>query len=192
MEGRREGRTKARLRAAIFELIEEKPLAELTVTEVAQRADIARKTFYAHYFDVKELLWDSAAHSFDELSEALRDLNPNSLLADGKPLSYPVFAHVEKHRSFYRIMLSEEGSASFIMRLLHYTADASYRHHAPLRDITQKIAVPPRYINYFLAGSIISSIVWWLEHDNPPGAQEMAYQFSQIAAPGVLSVMGLD
>jgi len=192
MEDRREQRTKARLRAVILELVEQKSLTEITVTEIAERADIARKTFYAHYYDVQELLWDSAANSFDELSEALMDLNPSSLLADGKPLSYPVFAHVEAHRNFYRFMLSEEGSAGFIMRLLHYLADASYRHHAPLRDVSQRISVPPRYINYFLAGGIISSIVWWLEQDEPPSALEMAYRFSQLAAPGVLSVMGLD
>lgn len=192
MEDRRVKRTKTQLRVALLELLEEKPLAEITVSDIAERADIARKTFYAHYYDVQELLWDSQIRVIEELRDTMGALNPNSLLADGKPLSYPAFAHVGAHRSFYRTMLSELGTADFIMRLMHYLADASYRHHAPLRDVAPNISLPPRFINYFLAGAIISSIVWWLEQDDPPTAQEMAYRFSQLAAPGVLSVMGLD
>lgn len=192
MEDRRVQHTKAALRIALLELLEEKPLAEITVTDLADRADIARKTFYAHYYDVKELLWDSKVRIFEELRESLGELNPNSLLADGKPLSYPVFAHVATHRSFYQAMFSEEGTADFIMRMMHYIAEVSYRHHAPLRDIAPQMSLPPRYINYFLSGAILSSIVWWLEQDDPPTDVEMAYRFSQLAAPGVLAAMGLD
>jgi len=192
MSDRRIQRTKKQLRIALLGLLEEKPLAEITIRELAARADIARKTFYAHYYDVQELLWDSSVQIFEELRTRTGDLNPSSLLADGKPLTYPIFAHVESHWSFYRTMLNEDGTATFVMRLMHYIADASYQHHAPLRDVATKISVPPRYINYFLAGAIISSVVWWLQEENPPTALEMAYRFSQLAAPGVLSVMGLD
>ena len=46
---RRQVRTKRRIRDAFMELIMEKPMEKLTIKELAERADIDRKTFYLHY-----------------------------------------------------------------------------------------------------------------------------------------------
>ena len=52
---RRQVRTKRRIRDAFMELISEKPMEKLTIKELAERADIDRKTFYLHYQSVEDL-----------------------------------------------------------------------------------------------------------------------------------------
>lgn len=55
-ENRRVRMTKRLLQDALMELLEEKPLEKITVTQVCQKADVNRSTFYAYYPDVGALL----------------------------------------------------------------------------------------------------------------------------------------
>ena len=48
--------TKQAISNAMLELIQEKPLSSITVSELADRADINRKTFYKHYHDTMAVL----------------------------------------------------------------------------------------------------------------------------------------
>lgn len=48
-EDRRITKTKAAIREAFFSMIKEKNAPKITVTEIAKRANIDRKTFYLHY-----------------------------------------------------------------------------------------------------------------------------------------------
>ena len=49
-------KTKRAIRSAFYELIKEKPLEKITVTEIAARAEINKTTFYAHYETVYDLV----------------------------------------------------------------------------------------------------------------------------------------
>ena len=49
-------KTKRAIRSAFYELIKEKPLEKITVREIAERAEINKTTFYAHYETVYDLV----------------------------------------------------------------------------------------------------------------------------------------
>ncbi|MCT6890512.1 MAG: TetR/AcrR family transcriptional regulator [Lactobacillus sp.] len=49
-------KTKQAIDDAFIELLEEKPLEKIMVTDIAKKANIARKTFYAHYKNMNELI----------------------------------------------------------------------------------------------------------------------------------------
>lgn len=46
------------IRSAFEELLAEKPADEITVSEVAQKAGVSRRTFYYHYEDIASLMKD--------------------------------------------------------------------------------------------------------------------------------------
>ncbi len=71
-QDRRVVRTKAALTKALFELLGEKEFSKITVTELAQRADVDRKTFYLHYRSVEEILEEFYEDAIGRLQEALR------------------------------------------------------------------------------------------------------------------------
>ena len=54
-QDRRVQRTLTGIQKAYLELLEEKPLAKITVSELADRAGINRKTFYAYYDGIEDL-----------------------------------------------------------------------------------------------------------------------------------------
>ncbi len=60
-EDRRSTRSKNMLRTALAQLIEERGLDVFSVSDLTERADLNRGTFYAHYKDKDDLL-----HCFEE------------------------------------------------------------------------------------------------------------------------------
>ena len=56
-------RSRRMIRKAFLELIREKELEKVTVTEIVKRADLNRSTFYAHYPDIRGVV--------DELQEEI-------------------------------------------------------------------------------------------------------------------------
>ena len=53
---RRVRKTKRQLRQALTVLLQEKPIKDITVREIADMVDINRGTFYLHYKDVFDML----------------------------------------------------------------------------------------------------------------------------------------
>ena len=51
-------RTHERLGSALIALIQEKPIDDVTVQEVLDRASVGRSTFYLHFRDKNDLLFD--------------------------------------------------------------------------------------------------------------------------------------
>ncbi|MBL8156828.1 MAG: TetR/AcrR family transcriptional regulator [Anaerolineae bacterium] len=180
------------LRQALIALVADMPYDAITITDITRRARVARKTFYAHFADKDALLIACIEPLLITLAESISNTDPETLLADNKPLSYPVFKHVQEHAVFYRAMLNEHGSARFILYLLDFMTHNSYERHEAIRQIAPRITVEPMLIAHFLAGALLNSIIWWLKQDCQPSADTMAYTFSQLAAPGTLAALGLE
>lgn len=53
--GRKALKTKKLIKNALAELLQNKNLKDITVQEVAQKADISRTTFYNYYYDVYDI-----------------------------------------------------------------------------------------------------------------------------------------
>src|ERR1700758_2604909 len=97
----RSARTRARLGMAFVELMHEKPMDEVTVQDVLERASVGRSTFYLHFRDKNDLLLSQLEKFLETTSTALRVR---------KEVSYRVvpvaemFAHIENQRKLYRIL----------------------------------------------------------------------------------------
>src|SRR5690606_18821708 len=83
---RRVDKTNKALRKAISELIEEKPYEDITVTELVERANIARSSFYAHFRDKDDLLLSG----FQEIGVMTSD----DIFTESGDDTYPNFAIV--------------------------------------------------------------------------------------------------
>lgn len=75
-------RSRRLIMGALAELLREKPLDKITVTEVVTRADINRGTFYAHYADIPDVIDSLVQQSFQQIRRVLDDQSH-------KPLELP-------------------------------------------------------------------------------------------------------
>ena len=64
-------RSRKLINAALADLLQEKPLEKITVTDVVNRAEINRGTFYAHYTDIPDVLNRMVDQMFCAIRDAL-------------------------------------------------------------------------------------------------------------------------
>ena len=88
-------KTKRAIRSAFYELIKEKPLEKITVTEIAARAEINKTTFYAHYETVYDLV-DQLEQ--EAVSEVIGQLNTaQALLSAPRAFVKEMYALLSKN-----------------------------------------------------------------------------------------------
>lgn len=110
-------RTKKMIRAAFAELIgEKKMIANITVAELAERADIAKSTFYNHYDDVYAV----ADEMMRELTMGL-NLIIDAMEAD-KTNDYSIyvrsiFAFLRENEELYRKLADSPDAIFFINKI---------------------------------------------------------------------------
>lgn len=187
-------RTIRAIEEASLELLETEGWDALTAARLCRAAGVARSTFYLHYESTWEPVFTALRRRFYErFPEYGTDppaLDPESLLASGRPLSYPVFAHIEEHVELYRLILGSPDGAQVARRLEDSIAEISRAQHAALRELSSE-TIDADLTAAYLAGAAVASARMWIFSEPRRPASAMAYWFSRMAAPGLLEIMGL-
>lgn len=99
--------TKRALASALKKLMEEKPFAKISVSDICEACDMNRKSFYYHFKDKYELVnWIY----YTECIAALRKKDYQNI---DWGLAEDLCAYFYENRSFYRKTLTIEGQNSF-------------------------------------------------------------------------------
>jgi AcrR family transcriptional regulator len=186
---RRVQRTQKLLRDALVSLILEKGYQKITIQNIIDRANVGRSTFYSHYQDKEDLLFSG----FDELAHDLhRHTRPPDATADfqGHLLhSREFFIHAYNNKELYMAM-SESGGGEQLLEIgRQHMQNHIEAHLIHYPSIGKEIPLP--VITNFLAGSLLTMIIWWLEQKMPYTPQEMDDMFNALAMPGIRSLMGV-
>jgi len=187
---RRVRRTRRMFREAILSLIMEKEFDSLTITEITERAGLRRATFYLHYETKEDLLMSALEDTFDELVEQSQNMNQGDYIAGkSRPDAYQVtFDHVAENAALYQRLLIGRGDALVTQRIRAYLARLVMDSLDNL--IKPDLTMPKDVIAYFIAGSELSLIIWWLEADMPYSTDRMAQMAHQLVLQGVYGVLG--
>jgi AcrR family transcriptional regulator len=165
---RRVRRTHAALQNALIGLVEEQDLAQITVADVAERADVSRSTFYDHYRDVHDLAEAACTAMIDDLIESLPALSHDQANADPTQSLQAFFASLAEHAGLYRSLLGPQGSARVIDHVRGRMTDAV--HTATCRSTDDDADVQAA----FVAGALIGVAADWLQRGCPRTPTEMA------------------
>ncbi len=87
---RRVRRTIESIHSALFSMLEEGPYDGITVTALAERADINRKTFYMYYTGIDDLVRHIEAELFEKYRPMIRNFDMASTDFD----AYEYFGHL--------------------------------------------------------------------------------------------------
>src|ERR1051326_8767622 len=80
-EDRRIQRTRQLLRDSLMALIVERGFSDLSIQDITDRANVSRTTFYLHYRDKDELLFNSIQEMYQELiSTAISSITREGIL----------------------------------------------------------------------------------------------------------------
>lgn len=109
--------TKAIIKNSLIDLLEEKYISEISVTELCKRAQIHRSTFYSHYENVMDVLDEIQSDVYEELENYLND-SPSLKVTLNKCLSY-----VKQNSKAFKILLGQKGNERFKSIVLRLSFD---------------------------------------------------------------------
>jgi AcrR family transcriptional regulator len=118
-------RTRRALLDAAVELVEERDVASISLTDIANGAGVSRQAVYDHYPDRDHLLAHAAMRRLADVIAAAED-GPTRIPTDGTaPLTLvALVSHLIEHAVFYRRLFTGSASALVLEEL-----DRQNRHH---------------------------------------------------------------
>lgn len=138
---RRAEKTKKAIRKAFIEILAEKRILEITVSELAKKADIDRRTFYLHYSAVMNISDEILHESIEELVNRIRKSTYPSL----KDFINTMNDILMKNYDFYHYL--------FINHSFYSTSDP---FHKILREM---------FYNFFFERSNMDEEIFWVHTD---------------------------
>lgn len=167
-------RTHERLGSALVELIQEKPIDEVTVQEVLDRASVGRSTFYLHFRDKNDLLLSQLEKFLEMMSTALSIRKEESLRV--VPVA-EMFEHIGSQKKIYRALADSGRLNDFFDLAQGYFArgiEHRLRESKRLPKLSQRELAARAFA---LAGSLLSLLRWWIDRGakEPPGAMDKLF-----------------
>lgn len=74
---RRQRKSREAIQNALLELLREKPLEQITISELSIKADVNRKTFYNNYHNISEVRDELHNYYLDQIFSLIREKRPS-------------------------------------------------------------------------------------------------------------------
>jgi AcrR family transcriptional regulator len=158
-------RTRQALHAALLDLLERKPFADITIRELVAEAGIGYTTFFRHHPTRESLLEDIAAEQIGALIElSVTTLNSSDL----RSASEAIFTHVDQRRALWSTLLTGGAAGTIREEFLHKAREAAL----PMGAADDKVPVDCGIV--LIVSGTIELIDWWLRSRQPLSVQRVA------------------
>ena len=181
-DDRRIQKTRKQLRDSMMELILDQGYDDISIQDVTDRANLGRATFYLHYREKDELYADVMRHMAEEYFSSLPKQDPKKVQLFNVHDLKQLFNFVENHYDFYRIIIMGRGAMLTFLLLTDiaksYVLNVSKAQELRIEEVT---GIPSDFLLNYNAGTLISTIFWWLENNMPYTADEMARMYEKMS-----------
>lgn len=167
-ESRRVRITKQMMKEALLELMAERPLAAVSVTQLCRKADVNRSTFYSYYNDLSELLREAEDDLIGQLPHAAQEetsAGPDLRMLEDFTV---FFRYVRTHAVAFDLLL-REGTSDFSERLL-----TAAMQNFPKQEEPEKSSRKKRWGYIYAMNGVIGLLRDWIQSGFPAGDREFA------------------
>jgi AcrR family transcriptional regulator len=190
---RRARRTRRELHRALVELSMEKGYDAVTVDDLAGRADIARRTFYAHYVDRDDLLRAIVDELLADLLQSIGAVQPTDMRSLRGTVVKQMFAHGEDNRDVYRVILAGAGGGLGLRLLANTLSDyATNVFNAQCQALGQTPRLPIDFVARSFVGQHLTLMRWWLDSQTEYTLNEMTAMRVETLIHGEAWALGFN
>lgn len=171
-------RSRKLIREAFLALLQEKEFSRITVTDIVNRADINRGTFYAHYTDIHAIVEEIEEEITDRMLEVLQDFRYQDFFRDPIPVLREVSAWIQTEMEQYRALIRAGGAGEFLLKLQR----AFFSHmsgNTTIPDEVRKSSGFQLQMQFLAAGTVSLYQSWFLGelHSTP---EEITLEVSRL------------
>ncbi len=163
--------TKMILRQKLIELLYQKDISQVTVTELCEAADINRATFYAHFSDPYDLLTKIGEDLYSDLSDYLDEFQNEENILLPLTVIEKIFEYIQENANECRYFLSERGGIQLRKRIMELIYDKIIEILPERMNVSIKEA---GYLYAFLVFGALGIVQRWLEEGLESSPKEMA------------------
>ncbi len=102
--------TEEKIDCALNSLLKQKPMRNITVQDICNKAHIHRTTFYGHYLDIFDLIEKKEQQMRKKLYESLEKKDIKYTIASFSLIT-TVIDHIKKNKDFYTAYLNDIGNS---------------------------------------------------------------------------------
>ncbi|MCC0658022.1 TetR/AcrR family transcriptional regulator C-terminal domain-containing protein [Clostridioides sp. ES-S-0123-01] len=193
---RRTIRTKKMIRSALAELIDEKGFNNISVTDLTQRADINRGTFYLHYVDKYDLLEKIENEIIQEIEEETKHLDSVNMMnmdASNEPLPFMVklFEYFRKNSVIIKSILGPKGDPTFERKIKKFIEINLFEKQKLKNFNIDEAIISEEYFIQYILSADLGVIQYWLEKNMKESPDEMALILARMSLLGPLRALGI-
>ena len=174
-------KTKRAIKAAVITLMADRDVAEITVKDVADIALISKKTFFAHYSSVADVLEEMENEEVSAFSSLLVNAD---VLRDRVALGdvlVNVREAVSDKRSAAATLLRSRASNDLLDKVKDALSEKISSGIAASEQGGHRIV----YMADFVAAGVVSAVGRWLESDRDESVDDVSDVVSSIAMSGL-------
>lgn len=185
---RRQVRTKRRIREAFTELVMEKDIDKITIKELAERADIDRKTFYLHYAGVGDVLEEIQNELLAKVDHLLTDFDLFRPDFDAQGFFRRLNAVIDRNSDFYRRLLVADRYSFYYVKLKASMKEVLRERYLQAAKKTEGSPVKLDLYAEYATSGIMAIYVDWLKHPEYD-LEEVAEAAAEIGYGGGKTVL---
>jgi len=171
-------RSKRLIREAYIDLLKEKPIEKITVTDIVKRADINRGTFYAHYSDTQAVLEQIENEIIDRMKELISEFNCRNFHQNPLPILLKIVRFLEENKDYTQILENSRNAEPFLLRARKIFAD--YMNND--LQIPDEIKNNPEFLTHvlFITGGIVNVYRAWFKGETSQSPEELSITLAKI------------
>lgn len=160
--------TKKVIRDSLVELLQDKDIHQITVTDICKKADINRGTFYTHYKDAFDLLQSIEDDLFNQIVEYIGETPAEEYINSLLPR---VLELICENKDLCKILFCKQRDNRILDRILSVASMADFEKICC--NSNEFIKSNMNYFIRYSVGGCISIIQAWLENDMPESPLEL-------------------
>ena len=193
-EDRRVRKSKAAIKKAFIQLLEDSQIERITIRQISDKADINRGTFYLNYDDKYALLEEMEDEQIADLKKLvdIRKVNLAQKTAEefieifSNEVIKKVIIHISENIEFYHAILNldrtskiEERITDMILSNINYL----------IGENNTVYGVPDDYYLRYVSGALMSMVKYWVHDENRVSIEELVQYIVTISTRGPLSIL---
>ena len=193
MEARKQDRRVVKTKRAIYKafakLLSEKEINDITVRDIADLADINRKTFYNYYAGVHAVLDEIENEVIVTLENALGGIDFQEAMSHPNLVFEKLTAIINTDLDFYGHLLSMQSNVSLVsktVKLLKQKARQAMLQQLPVREKEVDIL-----LDYTFSG-MLTVYQQWFNSDRSQSIEEISETLSELCFNGMNGILALS
>jgi AcrR family transcriptional regulator len=179
-------KTRKAIKNSMIKLMSEKEISDITITEIAEEADINRKTFYAHYRDVYDILDEIENDLIEKIFRIVGNADIMKSMYNPYPLLKELTSEINKDFEFYKLLVQSPNYNNLLKKVQDI-------FKCRLLELTKETIKADRELLYFVIDFITSGITSaykeWFSSERNISLEQLSKSLSLLIGNGLNSVL---